>query len=218
MGRDERPKRGLEALADPQDQGATVKKKKETRMSREASNLGLTAHQVRHQTGRSNIQSSKWASGPKSDPKMTKEAATARAKTASQVSWSEWDAYRAWRNLPAHKQFSDYDFKVDVHGSMSRDLAFSRRHAIRFLYERIYGAPPEEDEDGKSLWNGPEGTMTLIRHRLFIPEGSTELVRDVMREASRCLAENQPFNASYKHKGRPALIQDGTVESKVVCV
>ena len=39
-----------------------------------------------------------------------------------------------------------------------------------------------------------------------------------MREASRYLAENQPFSASYKHKGLPALIQDGTVESKVVCV
>ena len=47
-------------------------------MSREASNLGLTAHQVRNQTDRSNIQSIKWASGPKSGPKMTKEAATAR--------------------------------------------------------------------------------------------------------------------------------------------
>ena len=69
VGRDERPKRGLEALADPQDQGATVKKKKETRMSREASNLGLTAHQVRHQTGRSNIQSSKWVRAPRATPK-----------------------------------------------------------------------------------------------------------------------------------------------------
>ena len=54
MGRDERPKRGLEALADPQDQGATVKKKKERRMSREAANLGTTAHEVRNQTGRNN--------------------------------------------------------------------------------------------------------------------------------------------------------------------
>ena len=35
VGRGERAKRGTEALADHQDQGATVKKKKEQRMSRE---------------------------------------------------------------------------------------------------------------------------------------------------------------------------------------
>ena len=41
MGRGERAKRGTEALADHQDQGATVKKKKEQRMSREVA-LGTT--------------------------------------------------------------------------------------------------------------------------------------------------------------------------------
>ena len=40
MGRGERAKRGTEALADHQDQGATVKKKKEQRMSREVAALG----------------------------------------------------------------------------------------------------------------------------------------------------------------------------------
>ena len=43
--------------------------------------------------------------------------------------------------------------------------------------------------------------MTLIRHRLLIPEGSAELVRGVMREAKRCLGNEQKFDASYSHKG-----------------
>ena len=55
------------------------------------------------------------------------------------------------------RDFGCYDFHAEVMESISRGLAESRRHAIRFLYEYIYGAPPEHDDDGISLWNGPEG-------------------------------------------------------------
>lgn len=116
------------------------------------------------------------------------------------------------------RDFGCYDFHAEVMESISRGLAESRRHAIRFLYEYIYGAPPEHDDEGISLWNGPEGTMTLIRHRLLIPEGSAELVRGVMREAKRCLDNEQKFDASYSHKGRTPLIKDGTGDSKLICV
>ena len=78
------------------------------------------------------------------------------------------------------RDFGCYDFHAEVMESISRGLAESRCHAICFLYEYIYGAPPEEDGKGNNLWNSPEGTMTLSRHRLVIPEGSTEIVREVM--------------------------------------
>ena len=89
---------------------------------------------------------------------------------------------------------------------------------MRFLYERIYGVPPEEDGEGSNLWNGPEGTMTLSRHRLVIPEGSTEIVREVIRDAKRCLDEEQKIDAGYKHMGRTLSIKDGTPESNVACM
>ena len=60
--------------------------------------------------------------------------------------------------------------------------------------------------------------MTLIRHRLLIPEGSAELVRGVMREAKCCLDNEQKFDASDSHKGRTPLIKDGTGDSKLICV
>ena len=49
------------------------------------------------------------------------------------------------------RDFGCYDFHAEVMESISRGLAESRRHAIRFLYEYIYGAPPEHDDDGISL-------------------------------------------------------------------
>ena len=60
--------------------------------------------------------------------------------------------------------------------------------------------------------------MTLIRHRLLIPEGSAELVRGVMREAKRCLDKEQKFDARCSHEGRAPLIKEGTGDSKLVCV
>jgi len=53
---------------------------------------------------------------------------------------------------------------------------------------------------------------------LVIPEGSTEIVREVIRDAKRCLDEEQKFDASYKHMGRTLSIKDGTPESNVVCM
>ena len=40
-------------------------------------------------------------------------------------------------------------------------LLFPNATRSGFLYERIYGVPPEEDGEGNNLWYGPEGTMTL---------------------------------------------------------
>ena len=177
VGRGERAKRGTEALADHQDQGATVKKKKEQRMSREVAALGTTVHQSRHDTGLSDVQLGHYARGPISGRSMADETARKRAKTAVAAWWSRWDEYRVWRAPQLMRDFGCYDFHAEVMESISRGLAESRRHAIRFLYEYIYGAPPEHDDEGISLWNGPEGTVTLIRHRLLIPEGSAELVR-----------------------------------------
>ena len=68
VGRGERAKRGTEALADHQDQGATVKKKKEKRMSREVANLGTTANQSRHDTGLSDVQTRPLRVGPEKWP------------------------------------------------------------------------------------------------------------------------------------------------------
>ena len=40
-----------------------------------------------------------------------------------------------------------------------------------------------------------KGTMTLISHRLIIPQGIVDLVREVMRQARRYLDEKQQFDS-----------------------
>ena len=132
MGRGERAKRGTEALADHQDQGATVKKKKEQRMSREVAALGTTVHQSRHDTGLSDVQLGHYARGPISGRSMADETARKRAKTAVAAWWSRWDEYRVWRAPQLMRDFGCYDFHAEVMESISRGLAESRRHAIRF--------------------------------------------------------------------------------------
>ena len=84
VGRGERAKRGTEALADHQDQGATVKKKKEQRMSREVA-LGTTVHRSRHETGLSDVQLGHYARGPKSGRSMADEIARKREDRSSRL-------------------------------------------------------------------------------------------------------------------------------------
>ena len=85
VGRGERAKRGTEALADHQDQGATVKKKKEQRMSREVAALGTTVHQSRHDTGLSDVQLGHYARSPRSGRSMADEIARKREDRSSRL-------------------------------------------------------------------------------------------------------------------------------------
>ena len=75
---------------------------------------------------------------------------------------------------------------------VSGDLGESRRHAIRFLFEKVHGAPPEAE------WAGRGGTIARIRLALMIPDGSVQQVRDVMTEAKACLEEERAFSAKEK--------------------
>ena len=103
-------------------------------------------------------------------------------------------------------------------------LAASRRDAIRYLFETVYGAPPQEE------WGGKGGTVVGISARLDIPSNSARSVTNILHElvavaqnkmgphvdgSSR--AGNYDARASYKSGGRAALIMDYSAEGNIVC-
>jgi hypothetical protein len=102
-------------------------------------------------------------------------------------------------------------------------LAASRRDAIRYLFEIVYGSPPEEE------WGGKGGTVVGISARLDIPANSARVVTSILHELVAVAqnkmgpheygsgrAGNYDAQAKSRH-GRPALIVDYSAEGNIVC-
>jgi len=62
-------------------------------------------------------------------------------------------------------------------------VSTARRNAVFFFYTVVLGSPPPKDEKGKDLWGGQRGVNAEIRAALFIPEGSSRIVADVLADS-----------------------------------
>ena len=162
--------------------------------------LGTRAHDERYRGGSEyadscyNPLNQTGRAGPTIQPKVAFD----RARKAVNTFWADYRKWEASRFLDP--KGLRYGFRCfDIHklneydGSpVSVDLEESRRHAIRFLFEKVHGAPPEAE------WAGRGGTISRIRLALMIPDGSVQQVRDVMTEAKACLEEERAFGAKEK--------------------
>ena len=91
-------------------------------------------------------------------------------------------------------QFGCYDFSSEVLDPTSRDIDYSRftRPASSASTSTFFH---RKRMTRKTPCGMAKGTMTLISHRLIIPHGIVDLVREVMRQARRYLDEKQQFDS-----------------------
>ena len=71
-------------------------------------------------------------------------------------------------------------------------LYTAHRDATHYYYSVVLGLPPPEDDDGADLWGGVGGVGAEIRAQIWIPEGSSAIVKGVLED---CWEANQSGEA-----------------------
>ena len=128
-----------------------------------------------------------------------------RARKAAEASWrvvedEERDA-RALFNGPSSRP--------------TAEMASARRHAISYVFESIFGSPPEPKWAGRAT-DREGGIIAKISLRLAIPSNSSKLVRKVLQDtcAAALAGEQYDADASAAH-GRRALLTLDMPEGKL---
>ena len=93
---------------------------------------------------------------------------------------------------------------------MSTEISELRRNAIVFLFAK-FGYPPEEE------WGHGFGVIADIMLKLAIPSGSRTSVINVLKDALVAADRQYDPNSANKNKGRPTLLEDGTLQGIMVC-
>ena len=168
---------------------------KKTRMSREASNLGITANQRRFMAPTLTPQT------PETPQEEMRIAISNHQKAvhANEVRW-EW-------NAPAHAYMAQ---EVEVQ-ELSHSVRMDRRAAVRYIFCGVYGMPPREEwqlEGGKTL-------VSEIATRLSISIGNRGLIVDVMLECLKHGAECE-LAARLSLRGRTNLIEELSTQAEVI--
>ena len=168
---------------------------KKTRMSREASNLGITANQSRFMAPTLTPQT------PETPQEEMRIAISIRNKAlrALGVQW-------AWK-APTPQYMAE---EVEVQ-ELSHSIRMDRRAAVRYIFCGVYGMPPREEwqlEGGKTL-------VSEIATRLSISIGNRGLIIDVMLE---CLKHGAEFEiaARLSLRGRTNLIEELSTQAEVI--
>jgi hypothetical protein len=168
---------------------------KKTRMSREASNLGVTAHQLRSMAPTLTPQTPE-------TPQEEMRIAISNRNKALRALGVQW----AWR-APAHQYMAE---EVEVQ-ELSHSIRMDRRAAVRYIFCGVYGMPPREEwqlEGGKTL-------VSEIATRLSISIGNRGLIVDVMLE---CLKHGAEFELASRLslRGRTNLIEELSTQAEVI--
>ena len=97
-------------------------------------------------------------------------------------------------------------------------LSTARRDAIHYYYAVVLGSPPPEDEDGADLWGGVGGVNAEIRAQLWIPDGSSALVKDVLEDCWEAHQTGEKYDADgrLRMRGRKASIQEMSDEAYII--
>ena len=160
---------------------ATAPKRKAFRG--DAAALGVTAGEARY-APRTHTNSLLNKRGlPFGDP----AARYRRARKAAEASWrvvedEERDA-RALFNGPSSRP--------------TAEMTSARRHAISYVFESIFGSPPEPKWAGRAT-DREGGIIAKISLRLAIPPNSSKLVRRVLQDTRGCSGERSPHRHHIK--------------------
>jgi hypothetical protein len=97
-------------------------------------------------------------------------------------------------------------------------VSTARRNAVFFFYTVVLGSPPPKDEKGKDLWGGQRGVNAEIRAALFIPEGSSRIVADVLADSWAAYQTGEKYDADgrLRMRGRKASIQEMSDEAYII--
>ena len=97
-------------------------------------------------------------------------------------------------------------------------LSTARRDAIHYYYSVVLGSPPPEDENGADLWGGVGGVNAEIRAQLWIPEGSSAIVKGVLEDCWEAHQTGEAYDADgrLRMRGRKAIIQEMSDEAYII--
>ena len=171
--------------------------------------------------GKSDVQKGQFATGWNNTPLKRDHVATKnRARAAARARWAKWKDWKASEYLEKNWSIGSRELSFDTakldeydaehSGQISGELSLSRRHAIRYLFEWVYGTPPKDE------WKGVGGVITLIRRTLCIPLGSGGLIENVLNDIVKCGEQKKEFTGKSRKKGKQAEIQDLTPQAEVV--
>ncbi len=98
---------------------------------------------------------------------------------------------------------------------MDKGLSNSRREAIRYYYEYIFGCPKEGtlDEEGNDLWTKLASTIQDI---LLMPKGSFREIKVVFRDVYDALKKREVYDSTVHGRGRHSIIEPESDDSLVV--
>ena len=105
-----------------------------------------------------------------------------------------------------------FENATDGHRMSGEGLQASRRCAIAYLFEHVFGNPAE------SLWKGRRGIISQVMNRLNIPPESMRLVRKVIEDVAKAIKEKKPYDphSGPRERGRDAAIVKDSRESAIV--
>jgi hypothetical protein len=95
--------------------------------------------------------------------------------------------------------------------SLEKGMAGTRRKVLEYMFVHVMGAPPE------AVWLA-DGVVSGLMKQLYIPGGSSEQVKNVLRDILKARGKGGRYdkNGGQKRKGKKALIVDGTPQASVV--
>ena len=97
---------------------------------------------------------------------MGEEAASEKAEHAAQSYWANY--------FEIDDDGDMHEYQAETNAKLGEGVAASRRAAIAYFYEHVYGSPDDSDQ---CPWDGQTGLVAKIRVRVGIPVGSARLVK-----------------------------------------
>ena len=92
-----------------------------------------------------------------------------------------------------------------------QSLHVSLRHAIYYIYIFLLDAPHKEH------WGGRDGTISILRKKLRLPQHTRRKIRRTLSKILECMVNAEPFDGTLgKSTGRPILINSGSTEEELI--
>ena len=88
-------------------------------------------------------------------------------------------------------------------------LSTAHRDATHYYYSAVLGLPPREDEDGADLWGSVGGVSAETRAQIWIPGGSSAIVKGVLEGCWEANQSGEAYDADgwLRTRGRKAIFK-----------
>jgi len=105
-----------------------------------------------------------------------------------------------------------FECTADKRRMVGEGLQASRRCAIAYFFEHIFGNPDESE------WAGRGGVISRVMKRLHIPLNSMHLARKVFEDVAQAIKDNKNYDAHSgpRERGRKVAIEVVSPEANIV--